>query len=85
MQPVARWPGPRLDILARPGHGTARPEAPGRAWAATVACGTAQARPDGPVLNGPVKKYSFLILKKENIGLLAHPSILIGLLINVAY
>ena len=59
MQPVVRWPGPRPDILARPGHGTARPEGPGRAWAATVARGTAQARPDGPVLNGPVKNIVF--------------------------
>jgi len=37
------------------GHGTA----PGRAWAATVARGTAQARSDGPVLNDPVKNIAF--------------------------
>jgi len=48
--------------LARPAarhFGPARPEAPGRAWAATVARGTTQARPDGPVLNDPVKNIDF--------------------------
>ena len=66
------------------GPGPARPEAPGRAWAAIVARGTAQARPDGPMFNVPVKNIPFNSKKKENIGLLAHPSILIGLLRNIA-
>jgi len=77
------WSGPST---ARPDNyrvRLARPEAPRRACAATVACGTAQARPDGPMLNDIVKKYNFLILKKENIDLLAHPSILIDLLKNI--
>ena len=65
MQPVA-WPAARHFGPVRARHGPtttelgpARPEAPGRAWAATVARGTAQARPDGPVLNGPVKNIAF--------------------------
>ena len=51
--PCSPWPG----IFARPG--LARPEASGHAWAATVARGTAQARPDGPVLNGSIKNIAY--------------------------
>ena len=61
--PCSPWPvgpahGPRPGILARPGHGMAR-QLPGRAWAVTVARGTAQAWPDGPMFNVPVKNIAF--------------------------
>ena len=46
----AFWPGSTA-TEPRP----AWPEELGRAWAATVARGMAQAWPDGQVLNGPVK------------------------------
>jgi len=48
--PAQAWHGP-----AATGLGPAQLKAPGRDWAATVAHGTAQARPDGPVVNGLVR------------------------------
>jgi len=51
MQPVARHGHGTAAIAPRP----ARPEAPSHAWVATVARGMAQARSDGPMLNGLVR------------------------------